>query len=91
MLTPKHRAYEDLANAIITRAAEDYRNALKGISYCHKSPGHIIKEIERFFRSNYFKILTAVDGELLIENLRQEHKERSNHESNTNTIDTQPD
>lgn len=91
MLSTIDRAYEDLANAVVVQAAEDYRNALMGKSYCHKSPERIVKETERFFRSKYFKRLTAVDGELLIEMLRQEHEERSNHESNTNTSDTQPD
>ena len=33
-----------------------------------------LKEIERFFRSNWFGVLTKVDPNLLITNLRKEKK-----------------
>lgn len=67
------RAYSDLANAIILQAVTDYRNALNGIAYRRKTPAQIIKEIEEFFLSEYFKILTRVKGDYLIEQLRKEH------------------
>lgn len=87
MLSPTDRAYEDFANAIVTRAVDDYRKALDGKGYNHKAPEHIVSDLERFFRSQYFKILTNVEGEYLIENLRQEHEEneRRKHESNIGT------
>ena len=75
------QCYQDLANAIVCQAAEDYRNALNGISYCNKSPAFIIKSVEKFFRSDYFTILTEVSGEFLIEQLRKEHEERLKDES----------
>ena len=82
-------ACQELANAIVARAAEDYRNALKGIGYDKKSPEKVIKEVEKFFHSHYFKTLTRADGDYLIEKLRQEHdeNERSNHESNISASD----
>ena len=87
MQTPIEMAYEDLANAIVTQAAHDYRNALNGKSYSEKSPSKIIKEIEKFFRSEYFETLTKVNGEYLIDMLKQEHldNERRKNESNTDT------
>ena len=83
-------AYHSLANAIIVQAATDYRNALKGISYNHKPPKLIIKEIEKFFHSEYYETLTKVKGDYLIEQLRKEHKEneRRNNERNTYTSNT---
>lgn len=87
MQFPTNREYQDLANAIVKQAAEDYRKALKGRGHDGKSPERVIREIERFFRSGYFEILTGVKGEYLIEKLKQEHseKERSKNESNIST------
>lgn len=82
--------YQDLANAIVLQAVDDYRNALKGISYNHCSPETIIKKLEEFFRSDYYELLTKVKGEYLIEKLRAEHleNERRNNESNADTSNT---
>ena len=80
--------YHDLANAIVLQAVTDYRNALNGIGYKQQSPEAIIKEIEKFFRSDYYTILTKVKGEYLIEQLRKEHKERRKNERNTCTSNT---
>lgn len=55
--------YENLANAIIIQAVYDYRN-----SSCFQTRN----AIKRFMRSEWFKILTTVDGELLIDKLEQE-------------------
>ena len=66
--------YENLANAIILQAVKDYRVALK----CHKvNPRNKTafadkEEIERFFRSGWFSVLTSVDGEMLIRSLQME-------------------
>ena len=68
-------AYRNLANAIILQAVDDYRDALNGISYNRYSPEHIISELEKFFRSDYFHILTKVNGEYLLDRLKQEHIE----------------
>ncbi len=64
----------DLANAVIVRAAEDYRADLQRI---RKDPGNreAMKDalkIERFFRSRWYTRLTDVPGEYLIERLRKE-------------------
>ena len=70
--------YQDLANAIILLAVKDYRDALKKLmkrpSY---GPAQDIKnEVERFFRSYWYRELTSVDGNVLIKKLQAEVSER---------------
>ena len=57
---------ENLCNAIILAAVKDYRTALA------KRDNDTINQIERFFRSDWYKTLTKVDGEFLISKLRRE-------------------
>ena len=66
--------YQDLANAIVVRAAKDYRKALERLDETPDSVGaeNEIKRLEKFFRSDYYKLLTSVDGELLMNKLKQE-------------------
>ena len=56
-------AYENLANAIVLLAVKDYRDS--------KHPA-TRASIERFFRSQWFQVLTSLDGEKLIADLRRE-------------------
>ena len=65
--------YENLANAVIAQAAEDYRLLLKRAK---KNPANreALEEalqIERFFRSGWYQRLTNVDGEFLIRKLQE--------------------
>lgn len=60
--------YENLANAIIIQAAEDYRKALNDSAQREQ------RTIERFFRSEWFGVLTGLDPETLIRKLKQEAK-----------------
>ena len=55
--------YEKLARAIIVQAVRDYRNSCSYQTRC---------SIERFFRSEWFMVLTNLDGETLIKRLRKE-------------------
>lgn len=55
--------YEDLANAIIIQAVKDYRRT--------KSP-QVRSEIKHFFKSEWFSMLTNVDGDMLIKKLERE-------------------
>lgn len=72
--------YDDLANAIILQAVNDYRRALngkgtdKGNGY--RPPEYVIKDVEKFFRSSYFRLLTKVNGEYLLDHLKKEHEEK---------------
>ena len=66
--------YENLANAVIAQAAEDYRAALKKIKAHPKNKDAIDEalQVERFFRSGWYQRLTNVDGEYLIRRLQDE-------------------
>ena len=66
--------YEKLANAIILRAVEDYRDAVKRLAgFPHDCDSKRTKaEVERFFRSGWFSTLTSLDPEMLIEKLTSE-------------------
>lgn len=74
--------YYELANAIIAKAVEDYRRALKGERVTHASPETTIKECEGFFRSDWYMILTKVSGELIIERVRREVNGSNTHTAN---------
>lgn len=66
--------YEKLANAIILQAVKDYRNALKKLKRNpHNDSARFTKEeVERFFRSRWYSVLTSVASDLLIRELQQE-------------------
>lgn len=90
-MQPIEFAYRSLGNAVVAQAAIDYRNALNGISYDRRfSPEEAIRRLERFFRSDYYELLTKVDCEYLMEALRKEHaeNERRKDERNTCTSNT---
>ena len=57
--------YEDLANAIILQAVKDYRLT---------DDERELQEIERFFRSGWFGVLSKVDPEFLIKELWKEKR-----------------
>lgn len=66
--------YENLVNAVVIRAAKDYRWALRMLK---KHPDHekalaSKKEVEDFFHSGWFEFLTDADGDYLLERLRTE-------------------
>ena len=67
-------AYERLANAIILQAVKDYRRTLKRLSRRpHDSDSKEDKmDLEEFFSSDWFSILTSLDPEVLIEKLTSE-------------------
>lgn len=66
--------YERLANAIVIQAAEDYRAALKRIKRNPNNRDAVDEalQIERFFRSGWYQVLTSVDGEYMIRRLQEE-------------------
>lgn len=58
----------NLSIAIIDQAATDYRKVLRTGDFERVSK----HEIERFFRSEYYKALTNVDGEWLLRKIKEE-------------------
>ena len=66
--------FQELANAIIEQAAKDYRAARKKLA---KDPHNhnayrTTRDVETFFLSDWFRVLTALDGEQLLEMLKEE-------------------
>jgi hypothetical protein len=59
--------YEKLAHAIIVRAANDYRRL-----WNFKRTDYAKHELIKFFRSEWFSILTKLNPEWLIEELEKE-------------------
>lgn len=63
--------YENLANAIVVQAIQDYKSAKKVL---RKNPNHImakrtVSDVERFFRSDWYRVLTGVDASWLMERI----------------------
>ena len=66
--------WQDLANAIIIQAVKDHRRAQRVLK---AHPRHIAAkkvkdETESFFRSDWYRALTNVDGEVLVKRLNSE-------------------
>ena len=68
-----YKAYENLANAIVKQAARDYMTALKRLKkdpYDRKKRKEV-RELEEFFHSDWYELLTDVDPDYLIRKLRE--------------------
>ena len=62
------KPYENLANSIIIRAADDYREAYEcGDKYT-------LCEVELFFKSDWIQALTNLDGREILRRLQNECK-----------------
>lgn len=66
--------WQDLANAIIIQAVKDHRRAQRVLKAHprHIAAKKITDETESFFRSDWYRALTNVDGEVLIKRLNSE-------------------
>ena len=60
--------YEDLANATINQAVEDYKKALKKIKKCYK----VIDEVTTFLKSEWAKLLSKKDPLIILDELENE-------------------
>lgn len=83
---PQQANYENLANAIIETAVDDYRKAIRIIKMRYAAAWNLVSpyrlsrineviiclDVEDFFRSEWYYTLTDVDGDYLIEKLRDE-------------------
>ena len=70
--------YENLANSIVLLAVKDYRDALKKLKkWPRNEAAQIMKaEVERFFRSAWYRELTSVDGDYQISKLQAEVEDK---------------
>ena len=76
--------WQNLANAVVILAVQDYRAALTRLKY---SPSDYRAkaakdELERFFRSEWYCLLTDLDGAVIMEGVQREvNRKGSKHES----------
>lgn len=76
------KPYSDLANAIIIRAAEDYKIFLDRLKYLLREPSfngrriaeteREIQKIEEFFGPEWYNLMTDISGEELMRRVRKE-------------------
>lgn len=66
--------YEALARAIVRNAAREYVDALRALrrNPDNENAARMKEENERFFRSEWYMMLTDIDGEYLIRKLQEE-------------------
>lgn len=66
--------YQELANEIVLQAVKDYREFFEARlrNPSQSWAGHFVLECEKFFKSNYFGVLTNLDGKLLLKKLQEE-------------------
>lgn len=60
--------YQNLANAIITVAADDYREALRS------NDKNLKVSVKRFFSSDWYKMLTDVSADVILNMLDKEYE-----------------
>ena len=63
--------YDTLACGIVAQAVRDYEGALKGRKVGEMRRVDRISEIERFFRSEWYKELTDLDAEYIMKRVRR--------------------
>ena len=66
--------WEEMANAIIIQAAEDWREAKRILRTCPDNAEAIstVKETEAFFLSEFYTTLTTNNGKTLLKRLKEE-------------------
>lgn len=70
----EQECWENLRNAIILRAVEDYRWSVRQIQRGEKTSLHTArkKEIEAFFHSKWFSTLCTLDGPKLLDGIKKQ-------------------
>ena len=69
--------YEALGNAVIIRAAYDYRRAWKQYRKGNKTALGRIQEIEKFFNSEWASLLSRDMAKVILERLQKEQEEKT--------------
>ena len=72
-------AYDNLKNAVVRQAAEDYAAAFMGNKVGGKEPSAMMWECEKFFHSDWYAALTngAIDGDWLARNVKIRELEKA--------------
>ena len=81
-LTPENiKGLDNLANAIVVKAADDYKKAY--MRYLKKKDSQSeLDTLRHFFRSQWCMALTDVNTELLMQDIEKECKERFERKKN---------
>ena len=72
---PAIQPWQKLANAIVEQAVKDYRMEQARVKANPQNSDHAkaeVRKLERFFRSDWFEVLTDVDGRLVLSRLKKE-------------------
>ena len=72
---PALSPWQKLANAIVEKAVKDYRMEQARIKANPQNSDYTKAEawkLERFFRSDWFEVLTDMDGRLILSRLKKE-------------------
>jgi hypothetical protein len=71
------KRYRELINAVILQAVKDYRLSLRILKQQPDSrPAATMKaDVEEFFHSDWFGMMTKIDPDYLIDRLRKEAEE----------------
>lgn len=66
--------YQALANAIVEQAVVDYRRARRKLTKDpkHETASATVKGVEQFIHSRWYRSLTTVDPDYLLERLKKE-------------------
>ena len=74
LLISKVTGYEELAHAIILQAVKDYRKALRALSVdpANCDAQAMKSEVEQFFCSSWFKVLTHTSSKRMMHELQRE-------------------
>ena len=67
-----NKAADNLSNAIILSAVDDYRKARAGECVAGKEPSWVTSDCERSFLSEWFTVLTKLDGKTLFDKMKKE-------------------
>ena len=72
-IVSEKKAYENLANAIIVSAIEDYKSTLVKLKRHpdNKRALDEIRNLEKFFYSEWYELLTDLDASYLLRKVRE--------------------
>ena len=66
--------YRELANAVVVQAVKDWRSASAAIRMNpdHEAAKKTLKDCERFFLSDWFGVLSGLNGKAILQKLKAE-------------------
>lgn len=79
----EQEAYENLANAIVIQAADDYEKAYTAYlrDPFNRKCRDKVEDLRRFFRSEYYHHLTKVDGYFIRRKIEKKCEEKRGHQT----------